>query len=294
MPELHLITVANATTLPVLKHGCAMILASISANTYRVIVPEAEVPIFRDSLNSHFIVESEDEYLADLRGYISRKLPETSPRFGWYLQQFIKLSAVHRHSSSANVLIWDADTIPLRKLTFFSRSGAPKYFISNESHAPYFRSIERAMGLGSTAPYSFVAQCFPITSRHASAFFSQLSELGGGDWWTPLLESIDFSEDAGFSEYEMLGTFIYNQFPNEFGTQHRTWLRNGWMLFEEIEATGNPVRRFLWSKQFAYISFETHLARRPGLTRSQRSLQLLQVWGLNLARTRRAASRARR
>ena len=49
-------------------------------------------------------------------------------RTGWFLQQFLKLGfALSELCDTDYYLSWDADTLPLRKLQFFSETGHPLF-----------------------------------------------------------------------------------------------------------------------------------------------------------------------
>ena len=264
--DFHLVSVAHKKTLPVLEHSQHLILSLIRAKTYTVIVPGEQVHEFRQKLDPRFHVESEDRYVSDLRPVLSQRLVENPESFGWYLQQFIKLAAVRKMSALGNVLIWDADTVPLRKLRFFSRSGVPSYFTAGEHHPEYFLAIERALGLAKQRNHSFIAQCFPIARAHAVSFFSAMSRLSSGQWWQHLVDSIDFSKPNAFSEYETLGTYVSAKFPDELNFQRGHWLRNGWLVFSDPEESTRSLPRRLIGAGFSYCSFELHQAQRVPLT----------------------------
>lgn len=267
---LHLVTVAHRKTLPVLEHGQYAIFSLIPAASYTVIVPDEQVDEFRRKLEARFQVLSENQFVSELTPVLGEKISGASESYGWYLQQFIKLAAIKKFSLSGDVLVWDADTVPLRKLHFFSRTGKPLYFTAGEHHREYFEAIRRALGLTRGKNYSFIAQCFPIASHHARAFFERLDQLSPGAWWISLIDSIDFSQKNAFSEYETLGAFISDQFPREFKIQRGLWLRNGWLLFAEPEESVKPFARRLAATGFHYCSFELHQVAPLPLTLGRR------------------------
>ena len=267
---LHLVSVAHEKTLPVLEAGQGAILSLVPATTYTVIVPDKQVEQFRNALNPEFAIHPEGAYIDDLRPRLASRFTGSPEGLGWYLQQFIKMAAIHQFAPLGNVLIWDADTIPLRKLGFFSRSGRPSYFISSENHAEYFASISRALGLEKKDNFSFIAQCFPITSAHAYAFFTELSQSSASNWWAPLIDSIDFTRPNAFSEYETLGTFISHRFPRDLRLQRGIWVRNGWALFSGPKESTNRIFRVLAAPGISYCSFEQHQVPRVPLTLRRR------------------------
>lgn len=77
-------------------------------------------------------------------------------RAGWYFQQFIKLG----YSSMCKYdyyLSWDADTIPIRKISMFN-SGRPIFDIKNEYHKPYFDTMYNLLGLNKIISGSYISE----------------------------------------------------------------------------------------------------------------------------------------
>ena len=265
--EMFVVLVADRKTLPVLEHGQAAILSLIKATTYTVIVPDNQVTEFRARLDSRITVQPEGLYVTEFLPTLKRRYNGTHERFGWYLQQFIKLAAVKHFSEFGKVLVWDADTVPLRKLHFFSRDGVPSYFTGRENHAEYFSAITRALGLVKLHNFSFISQCFPVAPHHAKAFFENLRELSSQGWWGPLIDSVDFTQSSGFSEYETMGTFILQRFPQELTLQKRQWLRNGWKIFRGPHESFGPWATLVGALGISHCSFESHQAPRGQLER---------------------------
>lgn len=264
--RLHVVSVANEKTLPVWRYGHKAVVSQISAHKYTVIVPRESVRAFSRVTDSRITVEDEEHFLSEIRPVLEQRLPRTNPRFGWYLQQFIKLSAIERFSKSENVVLWDADTIPLRALSFFSSEGNPRYYAGTEYHHPYFEFIEKCLGFSKKVEPSFVAQCFPIVASHGQAFFSALAARSDRPWWEFLADNIDFGQGAGFSEYETVGTYIAHAFPDSVEWQSRGWKRNGWEIFKSPRRATASVGKPVQAHEFDYCSFERW--QRPRIIKS--------------------------
>lgn len=253
--ELHLVSVAHSQTFPVWKVAQKALLKRVKCDTYTVIVPEQDLPLFSSIANPRVTVTSEESFAKDIRPLLRQKLPEDSDRFGWYLQQFLKLAAVREITHHSSAIIWDADTVPLRSIQFFTDNFDPIFFVGTENHLPYFAAIERVLGLEKYEDFSFIAQNFPVKKEFGQAFFSTL-EVNGEKWFEPLIAGIDFAENSGFSEYETMGTFMSHRFRSSFHFQKKAWLRNGWLIFSSPLEALSPIKSFFWSRKYAYCSFE--------------------------------------
>ena len=68
-------------------------------------------------------------------------------RAGWYFQQFLKLGISKSNIISDLYLIWDADNIALKPISFFSNDNKVLLDITSEYHKPYFEIIEKLTGI---------------------------------------------------------------------------------------------------------------------------------------------------
>ena len=224
------------------------------ATSHQVIVPRDQVDLFRSATPNHIEVRNEDELASEIRTRLHELIPPSARhRAGWYLQQFIKLSALEEASRlGRNALIWDADTVPLRELQFFRDRRVP-FFAGDEYHLPYFEAIERALNLDKIQRNSFIAQCFPCKSFWFRDFKAQLEQKHELPWWEALLLSIDLSLKSGFSEYETLGTSIAHNYPDEWEWSDKQWSRRGYGLFERPEAIHSRNEP---SGELCFVAFE--------------------------------------
>ena len=110
----------------------------VNARNYVVLVPLVDYEYFSSLNLQNFKVVSEDKY-ADIADYLRRKIKGS--RFGWYFQQFIKMSELDEGLDSDINLIWDADTIPLKELSFVV-NGKVSFYQGKEFHLPYFELIK--------------------------------------------------------------------------------------------------------------------------------------------------------
>ena len=232
------------------------IASNIKAKHYKVYVPDADIEFFQEISSKPFQVIGESIYTLHFSSEIKQRLnPKIASQFGWYLQQFIKLSAVNDCFPDEVVLIWDADTVPLRPLSFINEQGSLIYYKGDEYHRPYFETIMRLLHLSKKDNFSFIAQCFILKASWLHEFCQEI-ELGHQLPWTlALLDSINFNEGNSFSEYETLGTFISHRHHSEIVYTDRKWLRLGNSTVGHLAfLTSNMIATKL--KEYDYASFE--------------------------------------
>jgi hypothetical protein len=251
-----IICVCCARDAPVWKIASMYITKNIDSVQYKVIVPDNEVELFKKISSKPFEVLGESVYTKRFANEIKKRLSnKISSQFGWYLQQFIKLAAVAGCKSDEVVLIWDADTVPLKKLVFINEQGRLNYYQGTEHHQPYFETIERLLRLSKKVNFSFIAQCFAIKAEWIQELFDDIEKKHGQSWELALLDAINFEEGNSFSEYEILGTFVSEYHASEINYIQSEWLRLG------NSTIGHPA--FLSSQiiaqklnQYDFVSFE--------------------------------------
>lgn len=142
----------------------------ILARTYVVLVPKKDYEYFASLNLKKFQIVSEDKY-EDIADALRDK--PVGKRFGWYFQQFIKMSELDDGEDSDINLIWDADTIPLKELSF-ERNGKLYFYQGKENHPPYFELIRDLLNEEKLVQTSFIAQCLPYRVRWFRAFKASL------------------------------------------------------------------------------------------------------------------------
>ncbi|MBN12514.1 MAG: hypothetical protein CMI17_05850 [Opitutaceae bacterium] len=230
------------------KYICQYVLASM----YVVLVPKKDYEYFASLNLRKFKIFSEDKYehIAD-----ALRVKLVGKRFGWYFQQFIKMSELDEGEDSDINLIWDADTIPLKALSF-ERNGKLFFYQGTEFHPPYFELIKNLLNEEKLVQTSFIAQCLPYRVKWFRDFKASLGSDIDTQWYQKLIELIDFKEISGLSEYETLGTYAVKNFNNEIEISDNTknWYRYGNSLIgssDNFEHYRNKL-----GKKYDFISFE--------------------------------------
>lgn len=256
------VTICNKDHLDVWKLTSALLPKMLKANAYSVYVPNDEVDLFKNYTNESIDVLSQDTLDKEFKNKLTEKLSEfgNDSRLGWYLQQFYKLELVFQSVPGDQVtIIWDADCVPTRKIEYVNSDGKLLYMkTAFESHVPYFDLIQRLLGLHKVVDMSFVIPCFPILGFMAKELREKIEGFQTGLHWSDLLiREIDFKLRSGFSETELLGTWVSNKYPNRIAIYPGTWERRGQKRFGYAKNLSERKLLRLGSKHnLDIISFE--------------------------------------
>lgn len=250
------ISVCSAKDIDVWTVASKKITESIKATHYTVIVPDSQVALFSSVTSAPYQVKPESQFVGNAKEKIAQTLSkDNQDRVGWYLQQFVKIAAVLAHQDDDLVLIWDADTVPVKPLHFINQEGGLVYYKGSEHRKSYFVFIEKALGLKRTQDFSFIAQSLVTKAAWARELFQSLEGKTKLPWVDAILSQLDPAEPAGFAEFETLGSWIWHNHRHEIVISERPWYRNGFSL------VGNPLTlsASVWrglAKQYDFVSFE--------------------------------------
>ena len=157
-------------------------------------------------------------------------------------------------------LIWDSDTIPVKKINMFSKDGIPFLDTKDEYHEPYFSTMQRLIPeLSKKNNYSFISEHMLINTKIMKNLIKRIennANISGEYWFEKIINSIDKSDigGRGFSEYEIYGTFV-KEFYNE-SYKIRNWksLRFAGALYNPDSFT--HIHAENCSKKYDAITFE--------------------------------------
>lgn len=236
VPDL-MVSVCHPRHLRVWRTAAPRLLRSIEPRQALLLVPDAAVPDFTKITPPEFNIVAESHYAAPFAETLKHQMKSSraGSREGWYLQQLLKLSVLFSLDTNQNVVLWDSDTVPLRKIRFFSRTGSVFFYGGTEFHAPYFDKVFSLTGMKKIVGPSFIAQCMPVRTDWSHAFFSYLQQ-DGEPWYQKIISILTPRERSGFSEYETLGTFFSHQNAGLVCWQQGTWFREGFSAFGSPEA----------------------------------------------------------
>jgi len=210
---------------------------------------------------------NEDTMIPDMTLAALRQLPvEPFPKgAGWYYQQLIKYSFSFHQPEVPYYLVWDADTIPLRSLSFFSSDGKSLLADSDESHLPYRNSYKRLFREEPPAGLkSFISQHMMMKKSIVQEMLTKIdANFPGRDSWAwKLMRTLPSKGVNLFSEYETYGWYASLHYPGQISRIDRPWLRDGISYFGYPPTTGKLARL---SASFDYTSFEVNRASWPSL-----------------------------
>lgn len=138
---------------------------------------------------------------------------------GWFFQQFLKMGfSLSQYCDTDYYLSWDADTIPLRPISFFTEEEYPYFTMKTEYHKPYFEAIRRLIGLEKSNSRSYIAEHMMFNKNVMQELLGKidLSDVEGDVWYEKIMNAIvpEIVSTDSFSEFETYGTYCYSYYPN--------------------------------------------------------------------------------
>ena len=191
-----------------------------------IICPNADLKKFKQELNlDNLQIYDEDEIIKfdrfkEIANPILKKTnyyEKIQDRLGWYYQQVLKLTIRYNFIKLNNqqLLIWDADTVILKKIKFFDNEKSLTYGTTSEFFKAYYATNKTILGEIPKYFVSSVCQFCAVTPHDLKNLLSKisksdLSKKNIGEWFTYIIfEAIikTHKEYNGslFSEYELIG-----------------------------------------------------------------------------------------
>lgn len=165
--------------------------------------PSPEIRKFADEHSVELLIE--DEILPSEVSECEAKLPPGFRR-GWLRQQLIKLS-FPLWTNSQRMVVFDADTFPVRPLPFWTGEGKPILYSSDEYNPDYAAMNHRLIPEMPRYPYSFVAHQMGFEARTLTELHETLEKLHQCSWIGAIYRHLVPNTRACFSEYELYGNF---------------------------------------------------------------------------------------
>lgn len=140
-----------------------------------VVCPKSQIKKFKNKLNFREIkIVNEDDILS-FRDFqkiffqLSRKISyrkKFNIRLKWYYQQILKIIFIFKFiEKNKRLIIWDADTIILKKIDFFKKNSSINYGNFYEYNEDYFKTNKQILKNFTKYHISFLNQFISINER---------------------------------------------------------------------------------------------------------------------------------
>lgn len=228
-----IITVCEKKDISAWKITSSAILQRIAAEDYLLICPDSQINHFQSVTPADWRIIAESVFSQNCEVALIRERVrgENKSRVHWLFQQFLKLNSIVAADLEDGdaILIWDADTVPLRKLDFIEpETGRLVYYHGTENHSHYFETMEKLLGYGKAFEGSFIAQNLPIYVGWARHLIREIEANSGTSYSHAILDTLPGISGSEFSEYETLGTWAYRNRREQMIIRRKNrWLRCG-------------------------------------------------------------------
>jgi hypothetical protein len=249
------------------------------------VIAGGDIGMFSSILSGlrNIYIHSEREFaphldLKEISGWPVSGFPQ---RAGWYYQQFLKMAVSESSTASERFVIWDADTIPYRHMTFFDGDAHCFTVHKKEFHHPYFHTNARLIGIDRRRDgpaFSAISQHMPVSRFLMKALLSALESQSGTTWADAIRSAISDGEGHSlFSEYELYFDYVTSITTAPYVLVERPWYRFGNSCW--------PDQRLFLRYRSSFTSFEAWDKRKPFSVRNW-----LERWSELFAPARRAGA----
>lgn len=258
-----LISVCSLKDIDTWSVAAEYIVRNVESQSYMLIVPHDNLGDFIKCTPGEVEVISEEEiipssFIKVIEDHLDRTTNQIT-RGGWIYQQFLKIQGAI-NSPKDRIALWDADTVPLKKISFFDDKLRARFYTSSEHHSPYFHMINSILGNTNIYKDSFIAQSIPFRRQWIIDLCREIeANTRTSDWKLGILNCI--TSELGpspFSEYETIGNYAISRL-NEADrpipqVRPQSWARNGYELIGP--ASNLSFFNHALLRDAAFVSFE--------------------------------------
>ena len=195
-------------------------------NFHYIICPRREKILFKNKIkvkNCFFFDENKiisfKKFKKIANKYLKKKIyfKEIQNRLGWYYQQILKLTFVLNFAKEKkrSIIIWDADTIILKKILFFEKKNSICHGTTSEFHKAYYLTNKALLNSLPKYFISSLCQFSSITVSESDFLIKKLiknksKNINIGERITDVIFKAITSthkeyNGSMFSEYELIG-----------------------------------------------------------------------------------------
>lgn len=194
----------------------------------------------------------EDKLISNLSYSLVKQYLEmhtsVAQRSGWFLQQFIKMVfSLSPYCKCDYYLSWDADTIPLRRLSFF-RDEHPLFSQKQERHIPYFETLFNLLHLKPFNDFSFITEHMVFKTSIMKSLIDEISNshIKGENWVQKIINATNPQAHNPFSEFETYGNYCMTHYSGVYELRQLNTFRKG----------GYIAGRFISDKKLRFLAFD--------------------------------------
>lgn len=265
---MQIVSACIVRDLPVYSLTYRSLIEHMPGAEIHVVTRKEDFAKFKDACGPELHLWDEADFVPEMTLRELRKMPLASfPNgAGWYFQQFLKYAFVNVSNDDEYYLIWDADTVLLRPLEFFTPEGKPFYTTATEHHLPYFETFEALFGFPAKREFSFISQHQIINKAYLREMMAIIESRNPAsrNWAWAIMENVRGAGSNLFSEYETYGHYVKARYPESIAVRSLNWTRNGerWAGYPPKASKLGPM-----AAKFDYASFEAFFSLRNRLKR---------------------------
>ena len=182
--KLVICQVSLANNIPIIKENYKNFTRFYENLIFFIICPNNQLKIFKKNFNEKNVkIIAENKILKfskfkKLLNKYSRKIvykKQIKKRLNWYYQQILKISFIinNKICKNNNLVLWDADTVILKKINFFKKNISINYGNVFEYHKPYFLTSEKLLNIKTPKNYLSSINQFISLSPLENKFFKK-------------------------------------------------------------------------------------------------------------------------
>lgn len=254
--SLPYLLVAEQSLLPVMGLVVQSVEKHGDPSAIHLVVPGRQVDSFRQRIGVGRAIHAEEDVLPEWPlSRIRSFLPRFPGRAGWYLQQFLKLQ-FGEHASLPHYVIWDADTVMLRK-PLYGHQGRFLFNTAREHHPPYFDTYRRLFGAEPPLHRSVISQYMLIDTQLSGKMKAFIEQRRGLPWVDAVMRQLPGLDPSEFSEFETYANFVAWQCPSAVELCKLRWFRYGAQIVEPSpNLTVAKLEKIF--RHYHLVAFERH------------------------------------
>ena len=293
--KLVICQVSLANNIPIIKENYDNFTRFYKNLIFFIICPNNQLRIFKKNFNQKNIkIIGENKIFSfskfkKLFNKLSKKIvykKQIKKRLNWYYQQILKINFIinNKICKNNNLVLWDADTVILKKINFFKNNKSINYGNVFEYHRPYFFTSEKLLNIKIPNNYlSSINQFISISPQENKFFKNKLSNkknhsINSNIIFNNIFNSIflgnkDFNHSM-FSEYETIG--LSKQF-NNYNINQKIIFFLRYKINGKLSSFQKKICVFLNCKHVTYEDHSSNKFKKKILHKQQKTIPFLTI-----------------